>query len=261
MHQPMILDRILAAKRAEVQEAKTRMSEADLRRVDLYQAPRRDFWAALQGRRAIIAEVKKASPSKGIMCPNFDPVALARSYASGGAAAISVLTESQFFLGHLNHLREVRAAVALPLLRKDFVFDPYQLHEARAWGADAVLLIVRALDLPTLARLLREAEALELAALVEVHDENEVEAALSAGARLIGINNRDLATFSTSTAVTEKLAPKVCGAGRMVVAESGIETRADIERLERVGVRAFLIGEALVRSGDPAAKLRELLSA
>ncbi len=255
----MILDRILSTKRAEVEQAKRRVPVSELVRMPWYGAPRRNFLAALQRRRAIIAEVKKASPSKGVICRDFDPVGLARAYEAGGAAAISVLTESEFFLGALEHLSAVREAVGLPLLRKDFLFDPYQLHEARAYGADAVLLIVRALEPKQLRYLLDEAKDLELAALVEVHNEQEVEAALAAAVGLIGVNNRDLATFATSLEITEHLASHAGRDGAVVVAESGIETQQDIRRLERVGVRAFLVGEALVRSRNPVAKLAELL--
>lgn len=255
----MILERILLQKQAEVERAKREVPVSELVRMPGYCASRRNFLAALDRQRAIIAEVKKASPSKGVMCVDFDPVALARKYEEGGAAAISVLTETQFFLGHLQHLQAIRQAVALPLLRKDFLFDPYQLHEARAYGADAVLLIVRALERARLRALIQEAEQLELVPLVEVHDEQELEVALAAGARVVGVNNRDLATFTTSLEVTERLARHACGNGVTVVAESGIETRADIERLERTGVRVFLVGEALVRSASPVAKLAELL--
>lgn len=255
----MILERILLQKQAEVERAKREVPVSELVRMPGYCASRRNFLAALDRQRAIIAEVKKASPSKGVMCVDFDPVALARKYEEGGAAAISVLTETQFFLGHLQHLQAIRQAVALPLLRKDFLFDPYQLHEARAYGADAVLLIVRALERARLRALIQEAEQLELVPLVEVHDEQELEVALAAGARVVGVNNRDLATFTTSLEVTERLARHACGSGVTVVAESGIETRADIERLERTGVRVFLVGEALVRSASPVAKLAELL--
>lgn len=253
----MILDRILAAKREQLEDAKRVFSQAALQALPLYSAPRRDFIAALQRPRAIVAEVKKASPSKGLLRESYDPVELARSFARGGAAAISVLTEPQFFLGHLDHLRAVRDAVELPLLRKDFVFDLYQLYEARAFGADAVLLIVRVLEPRLLADLICAAEALGLAPLVEVHDRAELEVALASGAHLVGINNRDLQTFRTSLAVTEELLPAV-PAGVTVVAESGIHSSADMEHLERLGVHAFLVGEALMRAADPEKKLQEL---
>ncbi|MCX8073245.1 MAG: indole-3-glycerol phosphate synthase TrpC [Candidatus Binatia bacterium] len=257
----MILDRILEAKRAELADTKQRVPLAELTQVALYHEPRRDFVGALQRQRAIIAEVKQASPSRGVMRQDFNPVGLARAYEAGGAAAISVLTETQFFLGHLQHLQAIRRAVRLPLLRKDFLFDPYQLHEARAYGADAVLLIVRALATDLLRELIEGATALGLAALVEVHGEGELEVALAAGARLIGVNNRDLGTFVTSLGVTERVAARVRHQdGLILVAESGIDSRDDIERLERAGVHAFLIGEALVRANDPAAKLAALLA-
>ena len=265
----MILEDIVRSKRADLQRVKAMRPLVELEQQPLFRAGRRDLRAALQGatsaagpprapRRAIIAEVKKASPSKGIIRADFDPLRVARSYAANGAVAISVLTEERHFQGSLEHLAAIRTAVSVPLLRKDFLFDPYQLHEARAFGADAVLLITAILDDVLLRDLLQLAGELQLSALVEVHEGAELERALGSGARLLGINNRDLRTFRTSLATTEELAPRV-PADALVVTESGVETSADIERLERAGVRAFLIGETLMRAADPGAKLAELL--
>ncbi len=257
----MIVDDIVRDKRLDVAKAKASLSLSELQRRPLFRAPRRSLRAALERcPRAIIAEVKKASPSRGVLRPDFDPVRIASAYAKAGAAAISVLTEQRYFQGHLDHLAAIRGAVDVPLLRKDFVFDAYQLYEARAFGADAVLLIVAILADPELQELLWVADELNLAALVEVHTRDELQRAARNGARLIGINNRDLRTFHTSLTVTEDLLPSV-PAEAFVVAESGIETPADIERLERHGVTAFLIGEALMRSPDPGARLAHFLSA
>lgn len=257
----MILDEIVRDKRASLQHAKAAVSLAELQQRALFRAPRRPLRAALEARhRAIIAEVKKASPSKGVIRPDFDPVRIATRYAESGAAAISVLTEEHHFQGHLDYLAAIRHAVSVPLLRKDFLFDPYQLYEARAFGADAVLLIVAILPDTLLQELLWLADELNLSPLVEVHDRAELERATRSGASLLGINNRDLRTFRTTLATTEELLPAV-PADAFVVAESGIETPADIERLERVGVGAFLIGEALMRAPDPGVRLGEFLGA
>jgi indole-3-glycerol phosphate synthase len=256
----MIVDDIVRDKRIDVERAKASVSVAQLQQRPLFRTQRRNLRAALERRpRAIIAEIKKASPSRGVLRADFDPVRIARMYADAGAAAISVLTEERYFQGHLDHLAAIRDAVGVPLLRKDFVVDAYQLYEARAYGADAVLLIVAILADAELREYVWLADELNLAALVEVHDRAELERAARGGARLIGINNRDLRTFRTSLAVTEDLLPAV-PADAFVVAESGIETAADIERLERLGVTAFLIGEALMRAPDPGARLGELLN-
>jgi indole-3-glycerol phosphate synthase len=256
----MILDDIVRAKREDLAAAKAQTPVSALQQRPLFRAARRDFAAALRSRRrAIIAEVKKASPSKGVIRDDFDPVAIATAYEGGGAAAISVLTEERHFLGHLDYLPAIRAAVQLPILRKDFLFDAYQLYEARAYGADAVLLIVAMLSDGELRDLQWLCEELGLTPLVEVHDAAELERALASGARLIGINNRDLRTFDVTLATTEKLAallPK----DSLVVGESGIDRIADIQRLERCGVHAFLVGESLMRATDPGAKLAELLA-
>lgn len=256
----MILDQILRYRREDVEQAKRSVSVEQLREQESYRAPRRGFRAALANSpRAIIAEVKKASPSKGVIRADFHPVEIARSYAAAGASAISVLTEERHFQGSLEFLRAIRAAVPLPLLRKDFLFDAYQVHEAKAWGADAVLLIVAALDDGPLRDLMGLAREIGLDVLVEVHDENEVERARAVGADLIGINNRDLRNFVTTLATTENLAP-LCGDDALVVSESGINTPEDIRRLERIGVHTFLIGESLMREADPGVKLRQLLA-
>ncbi len=256
----MILDQILRHRRDDVEQAKRSVSVEQLREQESYRAPRRGFRAALANSpRAIIAEVKKASPSKGVIRADFHPVEIARSYAGAGASAISVLTEERHFQGSLEFLRAIRAAVSLPLLRKDFLFDAYQVHEAKAWGADAVLLIVAALEDGPLRDLMGLAREIGLDVLVEVHDEHEVERARAVGADLIGINNRDLRSFVTTLATTEQLAP-LCGDDALVVSESGINTPEDIRRLERIGVHTFLIGESLMRETDPGVKLRQLLA-
>ncbi len=256
----MILDDILRVKRDEVEQRKRARSAAALRESTSYQEPRRGFAAALEGPGAIIAEVKKASPSKGVIRADFDPVTIARTYASHGAAALSVLTDERFFQGRLDYLSAIRGAVALPLLEKDFVIDPYQITEARAYGADAILLIVAALAPDALAELAATAQAVGVDALVEVHDEDELERAQVVAPRLLGINNRDLHSFQTSLATTERLLPRV-RPGCTVVAESGIGTRADVERLLRAGAHAFLIGETFMRAPDPGRKLAELRGA
>lgn len=256
----MILDDIVRDKRADLQTVKATVAVSELQQRPLFSAERRDFCAALRARRrAIIAEVKKASPSKGIIRADFDPVRVATSYAANGSAAISVLTEQRYFQGDLGYLAAIRNAVRVPLLRKDFLFDPYQVYEARAFGADAVLLIVAMLDDVLLRELLQLSNELELSALVEVHDRHELERGCHSGATLLGINNRDLRTFRTSLAVTEALMPYL-PADALAVSESGIECVADIARLESTGVRAFLIGETLMRAADPGARLAEFLS-
>lgn len=255
----MILDEIVRHRREDVARDRVRTPASALRQSAVYGEPRRGFLAALSAPgRHVIAEVKKASPSKGLIRADFDPVAIAREYAAAGASAISVLTEERYFQGRGEYLTRVRAEVRVPLLRKDFVFDPYQITEARALGADAVLLILAMLDDALLRDLRAAADETGLDSLIEVHDEEELERALAAGAPLVGINNRDLRTFETSLAVSERLA--ACAGGRAVlVGESGIESRADVERLERCGVRRFLVGETLMRAPRPGDKLRELL--
>ncbi|HEY7745406.1 MAG TPA: indole-3-glycerol phosphate synthase TrpC [Desulfuromonadales bacterium] len=260
----MILDEIVAHKRHEVAAAKSRISETGLRaHISGMEESTRGFARALKDSResgwtTIIAEVKKGSPSKGVIRPDFDPLAIAETYAAGGAACLSVLTDERFFLGHLRYLGLIRELVRLPLLRKDFVCDPYQIVEARSAGADAILLIAAMLELSQLRDFAACARELGLDVLLEVHDEAELEMALETDCELIGINNRDLRTFVTDLATTERLLPLI-PPGRFVVAESGIHNRADIERLLAAGAGAFLIGESLMREADIEAKLRELI--
>lgn len=222
--------------------------------------PPRDFAGALDRETvALIAEVKHASPSRGVLVEPFDPVALATAYAANGAAAISVLTDARFFQGSLDDLRAVRGAVSVPVLRKDFVIDPYQIYEARAAGADAVLLIVAALADAQIADLYALVRSLNLAALVEVHDAAELDRALHVGAGVIGVNNRDLHTFAVDLGTTRRLAQRVPG-GVILVAESGIHRAADVRAMAAAGARAVLVGEALVQADDTAARVRELSS-
>ncbi len=255
----MILDDIVRAKREEIAEHRRVRPPEALQGAALYQAKRRGFAAALRTPgRAVVAEVKKASPSRGVIRADFDPVGIARAYEAGGARAISVLTDAPFFQGSLIYLEAIRHAVSLPLLRKDFLVDPYQVHEARAFGADAVLLICAILEDGRLRDLQALARECELDVLVEVHSRQELGRAVAAGAEIVGINNRDLRTFVTRLEVAEELAP-LLPEGVTVVAESGLKTAADLERLERSRVRAFLIGESLMASPDPGRALRELL--
>jgi indole-3-glycerol phosphate synthase len=255
-----ILDDIIAHKRQEIAAARRRAPEADLERRAAAAAPARPFRAALERAAgvAVIAEVKKASPSAGVIRADFDPVAIARTYEANGAACISVLTDEQFFGGHLRYLEAIRAAVRVPLLRKDFILDRYQLLEARAAGADAVLLIAEALDADALPALLRQAGELGLEALVELYDRDNLPRVLASGARLVGVNNRDLRTFRTALEHTLELAGQV-PADVCLVSESGIRDRADVARLAAAGVRAVLVGETLMRAADVGAALRELI--
>ena len=255
-----ILQEIVAHKRREVAEAKGLHPFSEvLARARQSPPPRGFAWALRRGdRAALIAEVKRASPSKGPIRPDLDPAALAAAYASGGADALSVLTERKWFLGSWEDLHAARAAVTLPVLRMDFIVDPWQGFESRAEGADALLLIVRALEDPLFRELLQAAREAGLAALVEVHDEAEMLRAVDAGAEVIGINNRNLGTFVTDLSVTERLAPLV-PRGVTLVGESGISSRADVERLRRAGVHAILVGEELVKSPDPRQAIRRLL--
>ncbi|NUP89777.1 MAG: indole-3-glycerol phosphate synthase TrpC [Candidatus Sumerlaeia bacterium] len=256
-----ILDAIIATKRDELAAAQAAVPPAEMERRALAEAPPRDFAGALRGPDlAVIAEIKRASPSAGIIRLDFDPGAIARSYEAGGASALSVLTDVAHFQGSLDFLRAARGAAAIPALRKDFTTDPYHLFEARAHGADAVLLIVAVLTDPLLRDLVRLAGELGMAALVEVHDPAESDRALEAGARLLGINNRDLRTFHTDLAQTERVMARLPSRGGLtVISESGIRTAADLRRLEDIGVDAVLIGEHLMRAPDPGAALRRLL--
>ncbi|GAM08461.1 indole-3-glycerol phosphate synthase [Geobacter sp. OR-1] len=261
---PDILRKIVSYKRDEVAAAKSAMPLVDLKAhlSDREDQPR-GFGRALHdaaasGWTAIIAEVKKGSPSKGVIRPDFDPLDIASTYQDNGAACISVLTDEKFFLGHLRYIALIREQVGLPLLRKDFIFDPYQVYEASVAGADALLLIAAMLELSQLQDLAGLAGELQLDVLLEVHDEPEMEMALRTGCGLIGINNRSLHTFVTDLGTTERLARMVPD-DRLIVSESGINNRADIERLQGAGAKAFLIGESLVREADIGLKLQELL--
>jgi len=259
-----ILDEILAHKREEVARAKRALAPDELAaRARASSDPLRGFRAALLGspRPRIVAEIKRRSPSRGEIRADFDPVVCAKAYADSGAAALSVLTDERYFGGHLEFLRLVRGSVSLPILRKDFVVDPYQIDEARVRGADAVLLIAAAFApeqrVAELAELRARADSLGLDALVEVHDGPELADALAAGADLLGVNNRDLRSFAVDLATTERLASGVPD-DVVLVAESGIRAPRDIARLEAAGADAFLVGEALMREADPGAALREL---
>lgn len=259
----MILDRILATKREEVAARKAARPEGELRALAQDLPPPRDFLAALRrpagGALRAIAEIKKASPSAGVLRADFDVAALARGYARGGAAALSVLTDGPYFQGHLDHLQLARAAAPLPLLRKDFVVEAYQLWEARAAGADAALLIVRALLPDDLKRLLDAAAEARVQTLVEVHDAAEADRAVGAGAACIGVNNRDLQTFHTSLDVSLRLRPRI-PPDRVTVSESGLRVPADLRRVAAAGFDAALLGEALLRAPDPGAHLASLLA-
>ena len=253
------LANIVEHVRVVVEQRQKETPSGALREQALYYQPTRGFARGLSGgTRRIIGEIKRSSPSKGLIRADFSPVVIARDYADHGASAISVLTEERFFQGSLTYLEEIKAAVTVPLLRKDFIIDSYQVTEARSYGADAILLIAALLG-PSLLRELREtAAALSLDTLVEVHNEEELEHALEAGAEIIGINNRDLRTFQVSLATTEKLAPRV-PAGTLIVCESGIDGAEQIRQVERWGIRTFLIGESLMRAPSPGEKLQELL--
>jgi indole-3-glycerol phosphate synthase len=256
-----ILDDIMATKRSEIAAARAARSEADLERAVAGLPPTRDFTAAVgrAGQVNIIAEVKKASPSAGIIRADFDPVVIARTYEEHGAAAISVLTDAQYFQGRLEYLTAIRAAVAIPVLRKEFILERYQLLEARAAGADAVLLIAECLPGSKLDELQREAIALGLHTLVELHDADELPRVVASGAKVIGINNRDLRSFTTRLEHTLDLAPRI-PADRVIVGESGIRTNADLVRLQSAGVRAVLVGESLMRAPDIGQALDRLLN-
>ena len=257
-----ILERILAVKRAEVEQARAQKSSAQMLVEARTQDAPRDFAGALRakiaaGGAAVIAEIKQASPSRGVLRADFDPAAIARSYSRHGAACLSVLTDAQFFQGSSAHLVRARAACDLPVLRKDFIVDPYQIVQARAMGADCILLIVAALDQTQLSELEAAARELRMAVLLEVHDRGELERALALATPLVGINNRDLRSFETRLETTLGLLSAVPD-DRSVITESGIMSSQDVQRMRSAGVHAFLVGEALMRAQDPGKALEEL---
>jgi len=261
---PDVLKRIVDYKVDEVAAAKAAFPLNEIMdRLAVLEDQPRGFQAALinslsSGWTPIIAEVKKGSPSKGLIRADFDPLQIARTYQENGATCLSVLTDEHFFMGHLSYLALIREQVSLPLLRKDFIFDPYQIYQARAAGADAVLLIAAMLDLSQLRDFAALAQELSMDVLLEVHDQRELEIALQTDCSLIGINNRDLHSFQVDIATSERLAAQI-PAGRLIVAESGITKREEIVHLMEKGVHAFLIGESLMRESDVGAKLRELV--
>jgi len=257
----MILDRIVSDNLRELDDKKRRLPIEELQRLASEQSPAINLASALRGKGIrLIAEVKKASPSRGVIRTDFDPVEIAKIYAANGAAAISVLTEANHFQGSLDHLKSIRKALSnkVPLLRKDFIVDPYQVYESRAYGADSLLLIVAILEPEMVQELLQLGHELNMSCLIEVHNEAEVEIALKSGAKIIGINNRDLNTFGVDITTTTRLRPLI-PPDRIVVSESGIKEPADIDKLRQLGVNAVLIGEALMSASNIAAKIRELL--
>jgi indole-3-glycerol phosphate synthase len=255
-----MLDKIVAQKKEEVEQRRKAVTIAHLQERIARQKPSLDLALALKGNHIrLIAEVKQTSPSRGMLRSNFDPIELAQTYAECGAAAISVLTEVNYFMGSIEHLAAIKEAVQLPLLRKDFIFDPYQVYESRAYGADALLLIAAILSQRQLRELISLSHSLALRCMVEVHNKSELERAVTSEAEIIGINNRDLNTFAVDITTTRSLRPLI-PQERIVVSESGIKSKRDIEKLGKWRVDAVLVGEALVTARDVGAKMKELLS-
>ena len=258
----MIVDEILSHKKRELVNKKGKVPLAELRQVAFDQPPVHDFAAAIKGDDIrLIAEIKKASPSRGVICSEFDLLVIANVYANSGAAAISILTESTYFQGNLDYLKAVRNLLksnSLPLLRKDFLFDPYHVYESRIYGADCFLLIVAILTAGQLQEMLDIGRSLNMSCLVEVHKEAEVEVALKSGARIIGINNRDIKTLKVDVTTTERLRPLI-PPDRIVVSESGIRNRNDVEKCRELKVDAILVGQTLMSAADIAAKIRDLM--
>lgn len=257
----MFLAKVVSKVALELEHRKRELPLEKLRQLALKKQPPLDFTSAIKGENIrLIAEIKKASPSKGIIRPNFNHLEIAQIYADNGAAAISVLTESEYFHGSLTCLNEIKDLLGtrLPLLRKDFILDTYQVYESRAYGADSILLIVAILNLKQLTELLELSHELGMTCLVEVHNETELDIALQSDARIIGINNRDLNTFSVDLSTTERLRPLI-PPDRVIVAESGIKGRSDVEKLKNLGINAILVGEALMASSDIAATMKEFM--
>jgi indole-3-glycerol phosphate synthase len=255
-----MLDKIIAQKREEVYQRKKVATIVYLQERITWQRPTLDLARALKSDHVqLIAEVKQASPSRGMLSSNFNPLELAQTYAEGGAAAISILTEANYFMGSIDYLTAIKEVVGLPLLRKDFIFDPYQIYESRAYGADALLLIAAILSREQLKELVSLSHSLGLRCLIEVHNEGEVERSVVSEAEIIGINNRDLNTFAVDISTSRRLRPLV-PKEKIVVSESGIKSRRDMEKLSQWGVDAVLVGEALVTASNVRAKMQELLS-
>ena len=258
-----ILDKILATKKNEIKNAKQLFSLSDLTEKIESNNDERDFVAALQdkhktGSQAVIAEIKKASPSKGIIREAFDPISIALSYEKGGAACLSVLTDKEYFQGDINYIQQIKQTCQLPILRKDFIIDPYQIYESKAFGADCILLIAAALDLSEMKEFEAIAESLNMAVLVESHNLAELEEAIELNTLLIGINNRNLKTFDVSLQTSIDLKEKI-PSGRIAITESGIFTREDIDFMNEYGISTFLIGEAFMRDADPGQSLENLI--